>query len=451
MVRSALTLESPPVTSDTLLAMCRELPADVESDALQAEILDLSGRPREAIAVWTRVLQQRATAEWVQQLAQAYVQAGEPRAALEFLAAPARQELLNEATYSLLLNLQAGQHDWRRRAKPVVSPSRQGTTPARRDWTMRCCWPSTDRTTRLCSCCGPWPIRPSRRRGLIRCTHGCCCRTCTCEAGDRAAIGALLERARSAGTDRWNEAEQQFHEGLLALLDSDVSADEQRLRNAQRRVDLAARGVPDQPIIEWTLGCLHARLKGYDAACEHFQAIAGLWAAAPPVMLAHAQALGQNHQPSQAWWLLDELHRGGTASRASLSLHAELPAEPAREVVRSWAQHELQQGPSRDDSPSDVFSLETSAATPIFRSSQEPYPDTPELQVVAHRALDRAGAPTKMPCWPPAPARPRQPNGNAGSRRRCGVWVAPTRPPAPSRQPCSRRKTRPCMPNSATC
>lgn len=386
MARSALTLEPPPVTSDTLLAMCRELPAGLERDALQAEILDLSGRPREAIAVWTGVLQQRATAEWVEQLAQAYVQAGEPRAALEFLAAPARQELLNEASYSLRLNLQAGQHDWAQARDTCRLAQQTGhyAGPAQLDHALLLAVDGQDDQAVLVlrpladqtrSTAGPYPLHA---RLLLSYLH--------LRTGDRAAIGALLERARSAGTDRWNEAEQQFHEGLLALLDSDVSAEEQRLRNALRRVDLAARGVPDQPIVEWTLGCLHARLKGFDAACEHFQAIAGLWAAAPPVMLAHAQALGQNHEPSRAWWLLDELHRSGTASRASLSLQAELPAEPPREVVRSWAQHELQQGPTRDDSPSDVFSLEISTATPIFRSSQEPYPDTPELQVarIAH-------------------------------------------------------------------
>ncbi len=170
---------------------------------------------------------------------------------------------------------------------------------------------------------------------------------------------------------------------MLALLDSRVSSEEQRLRNALRHVDLAVRGVPDEPIIEWTLGCLNARLTLFGAACEHLQAIDGLWSAAPTVMLASAQALHQNHQGRQAWWILDELHRRDTTSRPSLMLLAELPTEPSQEVAQRWAQHELQQGPTANDPLVDLYALQTAAGVseaPIFRAPKEPYPDTPQLQ-----------------------------------------------------------------------
>ena len=370
-----LTLEPPPVTSDTLLAMCRELPAGLGRDALQAEILDLSGRPREAIAVWTGVLQERATAEWVEQLAQAYVQAGEPRAALEFLAAPARQELLNEASYSLPLNLQAGQHDWAQVRDTCRLAQQTGHYAGPCNWdyalllavdgeddqAVLVLRPLADQTQ---STAGPYPLHA---RLLLSYLH--------LRTGDRAAIGALLERgavrARTVGT----RPSSSFTRDCWPCWTAMCRPRSSRLRNALRCRSISVRVVaPDQPIVEWTLGCCTSPIKASTPRASIFRPLpvyglprcprAGLlrrpWGRTTSRRGPGGCWMNCTCRPARPALCVAEF-AGATAGRAAAGGGAELGAARA-----------ATDGPPSGRLPSDAFSLEISAATPIFRSSQNP-------------------------------------------------------------------------------
>ena len=152
-------------------------------------------------------------------------------------------------------------------------------------------------------------------------------------AGEQPSISNLLQQAKQFGSEIQNEAEQQFHEAMLRLL----ASDEPDLQDVLQHVDRAIRGFPGQPVIEWVSACLNAQQSRYVIAKDHFAAIDGLLGDSPPVMVAHAEALHRIRQDDKAFWILDEIHRHGTASRSSLRLLADLPRRVDKGPQQQWA------------------------------------------------------------------------------------------------------------------
>ena len=106
----------PTVSPGEFLLMLDQLPAEEASTpaAMQfrADQWKRDGQPRKAIAIWTQLLAEQPDPTLVEQIALAYVQAGQLHSARQFLEDPAQQPLRSSAAFSLLVNLQAGSQEW---------------------------------------------------------------------------------------------------------------------------------------------------------------------------------------------------------------------------------------------------------------------------------------------------------------------------------------------------
>ncbi len=394
LVNAARVISPTPIRPEQLLLMLEQLPdgepAPVVSE-LHAEVLQLTGQTQAALAIWKELLADQPTPERIDKIAEALIRVGQPHAAREFLESPEHQGLLRELSFSRLANLQAAEQDWQAAQATCEQAKRvgeYGSTVALDHALLLILAQQDEDAVRVLESLAEQTSTPPS----IYAVHARIVLSyLQLRTGDSAVVEQLLRRAQEAGNEIWNEAEQQFHEAVLTLLtnedppEDDADAEENsRFRVAMRKVDLALRGLPRQPVIEWVAGCLNAHEAKFFLARQRFAAIEGILAAAPVVLVNHAQVLHQTREDEQAFWLLDTIHRSGTASRGSLELLTELSLRTEKESLQDWARDRLadQFGDQTAGEPFDLL-----APFPPFRATDEAYPDPESLQVARIRHL----------------------------------------------------------------
>ncbi len=99
-------------------------------------------------------------------------------------------------------------------------------------------------------------------------------------------------------------------------------------------------------------------------------------------MVSHAETLHRIRRDAEAFWILDEIHRHGTASRSSLQLLANLSRRVDKDPQQQWARAEL--APNDEEPIEFSFDLRSSSATAAdlaFAQPATPYPNDEVLQV----------------------------------------------------------------------